>query len=54
MGKLLGRLLSGRAITHVRRHQSITGISAYCDYMRDADILDSQEMEDHNTSDKLQ
>jgi hypothetical protein len=53
MGQLL-RPLSGRAITHVRRHQSITGISAYCDYMRDAHILDSQKMEDHNTNDKLQ
>jgi hypothetical protein len=33
--------------------QRITGISAYFDYMRVADIIDSQKLEDRDVTDKL-
>jgi hypothetical protein len=33
--------------------QRITGVSAYFDYMRVADIIDSQKSEDRNNTEKL-
>jgi hypothetical protein len=42
-----------QAIAHARRHQRITGISAYFDYMRVADTIDSQKSEDRDITDKL-
>jgi hypothetical protein len=51
MGRLL-RLLSCKLL-HMWRHQRITGISAYFDYMRVADTIDSQKSEDHDITDKL-
>jgi hypothetical protein len=42
-----------QAIAHTRRHQRITGISAYFDYMRVADAIDSQKSEDHDITEKF-
>jgi hypothetical protein len=43
-----------QTIAHVQRHQYITGISAYFDYMRIADTTDSQKLEDRvDITDKL-
>jgi hypothetical protein len=33
--------------------QRITGVSAYFDYMRVANTIDSQKSEDHDITDKL-
>jgi hypothetical protein len=33
-------------------HQLVAGVSAYFDYMRVADIIDSQESEDREITDK--
>jgi hypothetical protein len=52
MGHLL-RLFILQAIAHARRHQRITGISAYFDYMRVADTIDSQKSEFRDIADKL-
>jgi hypothetical protein len=42
-----------QAIAHKRRHQHITGISAYFDYMRVADTMDPQKSKDRDINDKL-
>jgi hypothetical protein len=42
-----------QAIAHTRMRQRITGISAYFDYMRVADTIDSQKSEDRDITDKL-
>jgi hypothetical protein len=42
-----------QAIVHARMRQRITGVSAYFDYMRVADTIDSQKSEDRNITDKL-
>jgi hypothetical protein len=42
-----------QAIAHAQRHQRITGISAYFDYMRVANTIDSQKSEDRDITDKL-
>jgi hypothetical protein len=42
-----------QAIAHARRHQHITGISAYFDYMRVTNTIDSQKLEDSDITDKL-
>jgi hypothetical protein len=42
-----------QAVAHVRRHQCISGILAYFDYMRVADTIDSQKSEDHDITDRL-
>jgi hypothetical protein len=42
-----------QAIAHARRHQRITSISAYFDYMRLVDTIDSQKSEDRDITDKL-
>jgi hypothetical protein len=41
-----------QAIAHMQRHQHITSVSAYFDYMRVAN-LDSHKSEDCNTTEKL-
>jgi hypothetical protein len=40
-------------IAHVQMRQSITGVSEYFDYMRVADTIDSQKLEDRDITDKL-
>jgi hypothetical protein len=42
-----------QATAHARMLQRITGVSAYFDYMRAADIFDSQKTEDRDITDKL-
>jgi hypothetical protein len=42
-----------QAIAHVRMRQRITGVSAYFDYMRVADAIDSRKSEDRDITDKL-
>jgi hypothetical protein len=42
-----------QAIAHARMRQRITGVSTYFDYMRAADIIDSQNSEDRDIADKL-
>jgi hypothetical protein len=42
-----------QAVAHARMRQRITGVSAYFDYMRVADIIDSQKSEDRDITDKL-
>jgi hypothetical protein len=42
-----------QAIAHVRMRQRITSVSAYFDYMRVADTIDSQKSEDHDITHKL-
>jgi Rad3-related DNA helicase len=41
------------AIAHARMRQRITGVSAYFDYMRLADTVDSQKSKDLTITDKL-
>jgi hypothetical protein len=42
-----------QAVAHARMLQRITGVSAYFDYMRVADTIDSQKSEDRDISEKL-
>jgi hypothetical protein len=42
-----------QAIAHARMRQHITGVSAYFDYVRAADTIDSQKSEDRDITDKL-
>jgi hypothetical protein len=42
-----------QAIAHVSIRQRIIGVSAYFDYMRVADTINSQKSEDHVITDKL-
>jgi hypothetical protein len=42
-----------QAIAHARMRQRITGLSAYFNYMRVADTIDSQKSEDRDMTDKL-
>jgi hypothetical protein len=42
-----------QAIAHARMRQRIIGVSAYFDYMRVADTIDSQKSEDRDITDKL-
>jgi hypothetical protein len=42
-----------QTIAHLQRHQRVSGILAYFDYVRVADILDSQKSEDCKITDKL-
>jgi hypothetical protein len=42
-----------QAIAHERIRQRIIGVSAYFDYMRVADTIDSQKLEDRDITDKL-
>jgi hypothetical protein len=42
-----------QAIAHARMHQRITGVSAYFDYMRVANTIDSHKSEDRDITDKL-
>jgi hypothetical protein len=42
-----------KAIVHARMRQRITGVSAYFDYIRVADTIDSQKSEDRDITDKL-
>jgi hypothetical protein len=42
-----------QAIEHARMRQRITGVSAYFDYMRVANTIDSQKSEDRDITDKL-
>jgi hypothetical protein len=42
-----------QAIAHTQRHQRITGILAYFDYMRVADTINSQKSKDRDITDKL-
>jgi hypothetical protein len=42
-----------QAVAHVRMRQSITGVSAYFDYMRVVDTIDSQKSDDRDITDKL-
>jgi hypothetical protein len=42
-----------QAIAHARMRQRITGVSAYFEYMRLADTIDSQKSEDRDITDKL-
>jgi hypothetical protein len=42
-----------QAIAHALRHQRITSISAYFDYMRVANTIDTQKSEDRDITDKL-
>jgi hypothetical protein len=42
-----------QAITHARRRQRVTGVSAYFDYMKVADSIDSQKSEDRDLTGKL-
>jgi hypothetical protein len=51
MGQLLRLIL--QAIAHTRRHQRITSISAYYDYMSVANTIDFQKLEDRDITDKL-
>jgi hypothetical protein len=40
-------------LKHARMRQRSTGVSAYIDYMRVANTIDSQKLEDRNITDKL-
>jgi hypothetical protein len=42
-----------QAIAHSQMRQRISGVSAYFDYMRVADTIDSQKSEDRDITDKL-
>jgi hypothetical protein len=42
-----------QAIAHMQRHHRITSISAYFDYMRAADAIDSQKSEDCDITGRL-
>jgi hypothetical protein len=42
-----------QAIAHAQMRQRITGVSAYFDYMRAANTIDSQKSEDRDITDKL-
>jgi hypothetical protein len=42
-----------QAIAHARMRQRIISVSAYFDYMRVADTIDSQKSEDRDITDKL-
>jgi hypothetical protein len=42
-----------QAIAHAQMRQRFSGISAYFDYMRVADTIDSQKSEDRDVTDKL-
>jgi hypothetical protein len=42
-----------QAVAHARMCQRITGVSAYFDYMRVTDTIDSQKSEDRDITDKL-
>jgi hypothetical protein len=42
-----------QAIAHARMRQRFTGVSAYFDYMRVANTIDSQKSEDRDITDKL-
>jgi hypothetical protein len=42
-----------QAVAHARMRQRITGVSAYFDYIRAADTIDSQKSEDRDITDKL-
>jgi hypothetical protein len=42
-----------QAVAHARMRERITGVSAYFDYMRVADTIDSQKSEDRDITDKL-
>jgi hypothetical protein len=42
-----------QAVAHAQMRQRITGVSAYFDYMRAADIIDSQKSEDRDITAKL-
>jgi hypothetical protein len=42
-----------QAIAHARMRQRIIGVSAYFDYMRVADTIDSYKSEDRDITDKL-
>jgi hypothetical protein len=42
-----------QAVAHARIRQRVTGVSAYFDYMRVADTIDSQKLEDRDITDKL-
>jgi hypothetical protein len=42
-----------QAVAHARMRHHITGVSAYFDYMRAADTIDSQKSEDRDITDKL-
>jgi hypothetical protein len=42
-----------QAIAHTQMHQRISGVSAYFDYMRVADTIDSQKSEDRDITDKI-
>jgi hypothetical protein len=42
-----------QAIAHARMRQRINGVSAYFDYMRVADIIDSHKSEDRDITNKL-
>jgi hypothetical protein len=43
-----------QAKAHAQMRQRITGVSAYFDYMRVANAIDSQKLEDRDITDKLQ
>jgi hypothetical protein len=47
------KTVSLQATAHVRRHQHITGMSAYFDYMRIANTIDFQKLEHYDITDKL-
>jgi hypothetical protein len=42
-----------QAIAHAQMRQRITGVLAYFDYLRVADTIDSQKLEDRDIIDKL-
>jgi hypothetical protein len=42
-----------QAIAHAQMRQLTTGVSAYFDYMRVADAVNSQKSEDCDATDKL-
>jgi hypothetical protein len=42
-----------QAIAHAPIRQRITSVSAYFDYMRVADTIDSEKSEDHDITDKV-
>jgi hypothetical protein len=50
--RLCLRLLSCKLL-HARIRQNISGVSAYFDYMRVADTIDSQKSEDRDITDRL-
>jgi hypothetical protein len=50
---LVSETVTLQAIAHARMRQRISGVSAYFDYMRVADTIDSQKSEDRDITDKL-